>query len=347
LENLSDLEAALNYNQKAVELTPDDSPDRARRLQSLGLSFIDRYIRLQHLGDLEALNKCYTDSFKTTTESPQSSWIAALIWASFGEQYQPTYCVPAFSAAFHLLPELLWIGHSIPVRHDTIHRLNINQATSAAMRTCISLTSLATGVEFMEQGLATVFQQNLQLKANVDGLQSTQIEKFQQLSLKLYSRDFQQLSLKLYSRAHDTSNTLVNERNTLLKEIREQPGFENFLLPKPYNVLCQASQGGPVVILNSHKTSCDGIIILNPTSEPVHVAFPMVTLELLESQRTFLKQLLGHCRVRIRGESASIRLQGYQEQFKSKTSAEHFSDMLSWLWIHIVGPVYEVLKLVS
>jgi hypothetical protein len=140
---------------------------------------------------------------------------------------------------------------------------------------------------------------------------------------------------------------VVNERNKLLIEIRQQPGFERFLLPRPYELLCETSRGGPVVILNSHKNSCGGIILLSPTLGPVHVGFPDVTLELLQMQRTLLKQLLGYCGVRTRGDSSSTRLFGGREQFKYKTSAENFSDLLTWLWVHIVGPVYKVLESVS
>ncbi|KAJ7837092.1 CHAT domain-containing protein [Mycena leptocephala] len=126
-----------------------------------------------------------------------------------------------------------------------------------------------------------------------------------------------------------------------------QPGNECFLLPKPYSVLCRASQGGPVVILNSHNNSCDGIIIPNPTSNPIHVALPNITLHLLNSQQTIFKELLGRCNVRIRGESDSTRLFGYLEGFTSKTIEESFLDLLTWLWDNIVNPVYQVLALVS
>jgi hypothetical protein len=176
-----------------------------------------------------------------------------------------------------LLPEILWIGHSIPVQHDAIHRLDISAATSTAIRTCIKLSRLHAAVEFREKGLATVFQQMLPLKTDVHKLPHDQARKLVDLSSQLYSGRIV---------------NVVDDRNNLLKEIRTQPGLEYFLLPKSYTVLCHASQEGPVIILTSHKDQCDAIILPNPTSEPIHVPLPTVTLELLKSQQKMLQDLI-------------------------------------------------------
>jgi tetratricopeptide (TPR) repeat protein len=334
LGNLEDLEAALNAIQEAVELTPKAHPDRPGRLQSLAENFGDRYRKLGNLEDLKAVHIHYSSSFETPSTIPQNSWDQALQWASFATEFESSYCIPAYRAAFHILPELLWIGHSISVRHDAIHRLGIAQATSSAIQTCIKLSNFTAPVEIMEQGLATTFQQMLQLKTDVDVLPPDLAEVFQTLSSQLYSG------------TSVNPMKVVNERNKLLEDIRKQPGLEYFLLPKPYSVLCHASQGGPVVVLNSHADHCDGIIILNPTSEPIHVPLPNVTLELLNSQRDILKELLGRCSVRNRGEALSSRLFGQREDFSSKPTQECFKDMLGWLWTHIVGPVYQAFELV-
>ncbi|KAJ7209058.1 CHAT domain-containing protein [Mycena rebaudengoi] len=333
LGDLKDLEAALQAAQEATELTPAGHPDRAGRLQTLAVSFKDRYQRLGDLKDLEAVNECYHESFKLASPSPENLWTEALQWASFSEEYQSSYCILAYRAAFARLPEVLWIGHSISVRHDALSRLDIANATSRALQTCINLPNLHAAVEFLEQGLATVFQQMLQLQTDVDALPLDQAQTFRNLSSQLYSGTF----------SHPIS--LVERRNELIQDIRKQPGLEYFLLPKSYNDLCHASQGGPVVILSSHEDGCNAIILLNPTSDPVHVPLATVTLELLKSQRDMLKDLLDRCSVRDRGQSLSSRLFGRRQPFSSKPTEECFQDMLNWLWTEIVEPVYKVLKL--
>lgn len=159
----------------------------------------------------------------------------------FAEKSQSSFRVPAYRAAFALLPEILWIGHSIPVRHDAIRRLDIPDATSQAIH---SLSEFHAAVEFLEQGLATIFQQMLQLKTDVDVLPSDR------------AKDFRNLSSQLYGGRSAYPIKIVEDRKKLLEDIRKQPGFEYFLLPKSYNVLCHASKGGPVIILTSHKHHC-------------------------------------------------------------------------------------------
>jgi hypothetical protein len=332
LGHLMDLEAALQTKKEALELIPEEHPERAWHLQGLAICFAYRYRSLKQLEDLELVQTYYTDSFKIPTANPQSSWKAAIDWATFSEQFQPSDGPKAYSAAFNLLPEILWVGHSIPVRHDAIRRLEIGQVSSAATRVCIKLANLTSAVEILEQGLGTTFQQMLQLKTDVDGLPSEQADTFQKLSSELYS-----------GTSRDPINLMIR-RNELLKDIRKQPGLEYFLHPKPYSALLPASQGGPVVILNSHSDSCDGIIIINSYPQPIYVPLPNVTLEKLQSHQAILHELLGRCSVRSRRESASSRLFGCREQFTSKPTQDCFADMLAWLWTCVVAPVYHVIE---
>ncbi|KAJ7715093.1 CHAT domain-containing protein [Mycena maculata] len=317
-----DLEAALQHRQQAVDLTPADHPAMARRLQNLAESFIDKFKKFQRPEDL-----------KTLGFDPEPSWRAALRWASFSKEVQPRYCSTAYSAAFNLLPELLWIGHTINVRQDAIRRLDIGKTASDATRISLTLSDPISAVQFFEQGLATTFQQMLQLRPDLDILPAKYAEKLKQLSYELYSG------------TSDNPSNVAHERQELLQVIRKQPNLEHFLLPQPYTVLCHASQGGSIVILNSHEDGCDGIIILNSVSDPVHVALPNVTADILQSQQTALKELLVHCGVRTRGDSASTRIFVYREgfNFRSRTIEEHFTDLLTQLWNNVVGPIYQVL----
>ncbi|CUA73163.1 hypothetical protein RSOLAG22IIIB_10604 [Rhizoctonia solani] len=53
LGDLGDLEQAIQYESRALDLTPDDHPDLPRRLINLGVSHGDRFERLGELSDLE------------------------------------------------------------------------------------------------------------------------------------------------------------------------------------------------------------------------------------------------------------------------------------------------------
>ncbi|KAJ7738666.1 hypothetical protein DFH07DRAFT_81111 [Mycena maculata] len=183
---LDDLEATLQKMQEAVDLTPVDHPERAGRLQNLALCFRDRYHKFEQPQDLDFISQYYRASFNTPAPSdPEPSWTAALGWASFSQEFCPMDCCTAYSAAFNLLPELLWMGHTIPIRQDAIHRLNIAHTASTATSICIALSDLVSGIQFIEQGLATTFQQVLQLRPDLDSLPPNQADELQRLSYAL------------------------------------------------------------------------------------------------------------------------------------------------------------------
>ncbi|KAJ7436422.1 CHAT domain-containing protein, partial [Mycena latifolia] len=320
------LESAVQRHREAVNLTVVGHAQRPHRLQDFATLLSARYAISKDKEDLEAALVCYRDSFKTPSSTPFISWKNALQWASCAQDFQPSDCPSAYMAAFRLLPDLFWIGHSIPVRHEAIHRLEIGQVTSTAAQSCISLDHLMPAIEIMEQGLAMTFQQLLQLKTDVDHLPPDQVNRFRALSSQLYAG----------TSAHSTRAAI--ERNQLLEDIRKQPGLEYFLLPQPYHVLQCAAQRGPVVILNSHEEHCDVLLILSSTTHPLHIPLPGVTLELVKSLQALLKELLSQCNVRMRGESQPTRLSGQRENFTSKTTHECFEDILDWLWQYIVEP---------
>ncbi|KAJ6620473.1 hypothetical protein B0H10DRAFT_1946026 [Mycena sp. CBHHK59/15] len=175
---------------------------------------------------------------------------------------------PEDLAAFNLLPEILWAGHSVPVQQQTLRRLNIPGLTSTTVLTCIKLSQFRAAVETLEQGLAVIFQQMLQLKAD------------------------------------------------------------------SYDGLSNASQGGPVMILTSHEDQCDGIILLTPASDPVHVPLPTVTLELPKSQKELLKDLFDHFNVRNGNQASSSRHFGNTEDLTNSTQ-KGFEEIFDWFWTHV------------
>ncbi|KAJ6620515.1 CHAT domain-containing protein, partial [Mycena sp. CBHHK59/15] len=341
LGDLKDLEAAIKHDLAAVNLIPEGHPDRPECLGSLAVSFTHRYQRLGDLKDLEAALENQQLGVKLTPEGhlalPRYLHNLAV---SFLERHQRLGDLKDLEAALqnqqsavNLIPE----GHpDLPAhqqhlavyfthRHERLGNIkDVNDALdnfAASFKTkssqpilsweaahaCIDYSSLPLAIELLEQGLATRFQQMLQLKPNVDGLPQADREQLEYLSSQLYSGTSEDLH-------HVTS-----ARNALLDKIREYPGFEYFLRPAPYKDLCQASKNGPIVILNAHKAHCDAIVLVTPASDPLHIPLAGVTLEGLEYQRTLLKDLLQRCN-------------------------ESFQDVLAWLWTHVVANIFTALK---
>ncbi|KAJ6545535.1 CHAT domain-containing protein [Mycena capillaripes] len=306
-EDRNDIEAALARSQEAP-------PDQAGHLQQLALSPQKRYPTSREPGDLAIIHSHYYNFFQTTPLHPQNSWTAALDRESFAATFDAAHRLPAYTAALDLLPEFLWIGHSINVQCNLFRTLDIAQTMSTAVKMCIELGELTSAVEIIERGIAIIFQKMQQLTADVEKLPEVLPDE----EAKLMN-----ISSELYTRNSSDSIPLVIASN------KAQSGFENPLHAKDYNRLSQAAQGGPIIILNSHSDHCDGIIILYPTSAPIHVPLPEVTHELLKNQRTLLEQLQ----------------QGHHLHFiPSQSFNELWVVLLSWIWTHIVDPVYQSLE---
>ncbi|KAJ7895748.1 hypothetical protein B0H13DRAFT_825534 [Mycena leptocephala] len=207
----------------------------------------------------------------------------------------------------------------------------IGQVTSDSIRACIALGTFPLAIKFLEQGLATTFQQMLQLKPRLD-LLPPQLAK-----------QFENLSSSLYQTGSDDVMRIVRERDDLIHTIRAQPGLDRFLLPKEYTELCQAAQNGPIVVLNANKMHCDALVILNPTSDPLHIPLPEVNLSHLENQQSILKDVLQRCNSRTR-DSQSSRLFGSREGYTLKPVRECFDEILTGLWTHVVKPIFHVLE---
>ncbi|KAJ7264606.1 CHAT domain-containing protein [Mycena rebaudengoi] len=323
--DVKDLKAALQNNQAAVAQTPEGHPNMPGCLQDLAVSFMGRYEKSGDVKDLEAALSSFSKSFQCHTSDLEKSWHFATIWASL-EKLHRRSAVNAYSAAFHLLPEILWIGSSVSVRQDVNRRMNVSEATSDAIAACIDSLNLTLAVELLEQGLGTTFQQLLQLKTNLDFLPQKEADELKLLSIDLYSGKAQH------------PQRVAADRNTLINEIRSRQGLANFLRPRPYRDLCQASQHGPIVVLSSHHDHCDSIILLNPTSDPLHLALPSVSVDHLKVQKSLLRDLIKGRNVRSR-ELPQARLYGYQEGIEVGMDG-----FLSWVWTCIVQPIYVALN---
>ncbi|KAJ6556868.1 CHAT domain-containing protein [Mycena vulgaris] len=323
--NLEDLEAALENKKAAVAQTPKGHPDLAGRLQSLAQSFVDQYELSGDPQDVGIALSHYSMSFTATSSDLAGAWTAALKWASLAALHNPMQVVPAYSAAFRLLPDLLWIGNPISVRQDRNRIMNISQATSDAVSACIHLSNLKSGTEFLEQGLGTSFQQLIQLKTTADAIPASDAAQLELLSMELYS-----------GVSEDPQRTSV-KRSTLITKIRQLPGLENFLLPRQYKDLCKASLHGPIVILNSHQDNCDAIALIRPTSDPLHIPLPDASVNELRTIKTNLRDTIKGRNFRSTKDQIS-RLVGRRE------GEPNMKELLNLMWTCIVNPIYIALE---
>ncbi|QRV82043.1 CHAT domain protein [Ceratobasidium sp. AG-Ba] len=337
LGELVDVDHAIECLSRAVELTPDDNPDKPGCLSNLGVSWRLLFTRMRRPVDLEKACDAFMTSAKGTAFQPKIQMECARRWAEALTLLQRSP-LEAYQVAFSLLPRLIWIGQPIHHRYQTVTSVGNLAAEAAAWAVSVHLYDLA--LEWLEQGRSVVWGQTMQLRTSFEELASADYELAQTLQNVASQLDeagsnhilqLQRLLLiNLASRAaHHHQMALKWEE--LLKKARLLPGFENFMRPLKSKEIKAAAKDGPVVVINTYRAQCDGLIILPGSNSIIHVPLTKVSEEKLEQLKTKL-----HCMMGQRGDPNYVR--GFTRD-KPKGS----SQIPVLIWSDIVEPVLKAL----
>ncbi|KAI9573121.1 TPR-like protein [Boletus coccyginus] len=351
LEGLSDLEEAISRQRDAVELTPHGHPRRPDYLYNLGNSLRARFELLGELGDIEQAISQYFLAASAPIGSISIRFRASQNWISCARHMQHPSLLDACSVSITLLPQLAWIGLSLPHRYTELTRgVNVVREAAAA---ALDLGLPETAVEWLEQGRSIVWGELFQLRSSYEELSSAHPDHARRLrelsvalehasaarekSLSALSEQSQSAALRATeSLQHeaDRHRTLATERDKLLHEIRGFPSFERFLLHKEFSRLRPSAHSGPIVILNAAETRCDALIVLADVDHVIHVPLPSFTFKRSAGLQKMVEKLLGHARV--------IRLDE-REGDRATRGGISWESLLSILWKDVVKPVLHAL----
>ena len=342
---LVDIEQAISAHKHAVRFTPDSHADKPGRLANLGKSFAYRFEHFRDHHDLDNAIAHYRLSAISSTGPPLTRFSSALCWA----RLSPATSLDGYSVAISLIPRVAWLGHTISQRHRELQSISGfgNEAAGAA----IALGKLDIALEWLEQARAVVWGQLLNLRTPVDELHTIRPELALDLirvSKELDSagtRDLYSMPESSYQHASGSLEQAakrqyqVAERwETLLTQVRDVPGFEDFLRPKTLAQLLKAAQFGPVVYINVHKSRCDALILTPGHNEVILVPLERLShdraLKLRDSLRSSL--LAGNIRMRETRASSAVVLPG---------ASSGFVGILFKLWEMIAKPVLDSLAL--
>ncbi|KAJ7607753.1 CHAT domain-containing protein [Roridomyces roridus] len=340
------LDNCIDYAEESIVLTPDGHPMKSQALFHAARACFGRIMQLNQSGQMiESLMKAidyFAAAARAPTGPPVLRFEAARFWAMTSRMLTRNLDPLApYRTALELLPELAWLGLSISDRHQRLSDAGSVVRDAAAQ--AIAIGSYETAVEWLEQGRSVIWGQLLNLRTPVDNLMEKHpslAKRFLTLSAQLEGAgtrrtDFEtQQSIKLITnKAHQNAV----EREKLLKEIRELPEFERFLLPKTISELSTASQHGVIVMLNVNELQCDALALLPGLEDEVmHIPLPNFKPEDVDSLAKSLGGLVGR----------GVRLKGGPEGQK-KNPEEEFRILLSKLWFGIVKPVLDGLGICS
>ncbi|CAE6386387.1 unnamed protein product [Rhizoctonia solani] len=341
LGQLEDLEKSIQYYSSALASTPDDHPDLSRQHYNLAIT---RLIFYQHTGDLSYSNRSL-ESFRTASQlltgAPRNRFQYALEWANLASKHSPLNPVEAYEITIDLLPQFIWLGATTGQRYQdlsTVDSLAVNAASAAILASEYSLA-----LEWLEHARCVVWNQSLILRSPLDRLHSSYAElasKLQTVANQLHSagsdvQATQARSSDLISpeRVGQERRRLAREYQRLLFEIRQLPGFEDFLQPIKAKTLIRAARTGPIVVINCHKDRCDALLVLPGQDSISHLHLPDFSYDEAQRARSDMETSYRHVGSKERG----LR-RPQQPEFE-----DAIEDMLAALWAGIVKPILDFL----
>ncbi|KAH8782658.1 TPR domain-containing protein [Diaporthe sp. PMI_573] len=318
---VADLEEAITIARQAVEATPKDHPDRAGRLNNLGIRLGDRYTRTGAAADLEEAKKHYRTALNAK-EAAISLRIQAgrrfLSTQNALEDLDDAYNVS--KAAVDLIPLLAPLSlQSADKQHQL--REAVGLASDAAAIALHSRDTPFAALRLLEIGRGVLAGSLQSIRTDLSALQQTHPQlasAFVDLRDKLdgpasrTSPEPPQLALGLSTNVEgDRRHKASADMDRLLGEIREKPGFEQFLTSATEDQMRAAAADGPLIVVNTSSHRCDAFIV--ECSGIRVLPLPQLTLA------------------------------GVAEHAPSLQPVE----TLAWLWDVVVGPVLDALRYVQ
>jgi CHAT domain-containing protein/tetratricopeptide (TPR) repeat protein len=318
---MHDLNEAIVLSRKALDLRPQGHPDRSASLATLAHHLRSRFTRSKQLLDKEELFNLYAQ----LVHVPQVSSVdlsAARAWTRVAEDFQHPSLLLAYETSLRLLVQHLATLPSLP-QHLVILKDLTSSLAVDAFSACLRNRAPARAVELLEQGRGVFWSQLTRLRSPLDDVLvsspagKTLADEFTQLALlirnTLNSPD---------ADPHGSVCRLNLKLQGIVSSIRNLPGLSRFLLPSLFPDLQHAASGGPVIIVNASKYSCDALIIFLDR-DPVHIPL-QVTQEDVRELSTELHTLS------VRARRAEM--------------TKDLAFFLRKLWDQIVSPIVDCLK---
>jgi hypothetical protein len=287
-----DIEIALDTLHAARETFPPDHPLLNETYKELSSAYFLRHSVTKRSSDLEEAFKYRILATEQSSGGSRSRFEAAMKWVEDAEKFSHPSVLQAYKSAIHLLDLHLVLKPSVDLRHDIVKREAWSlcaDATSCALRQ----HDVIGAVEMFEQSRGLFWTHVSRLRTPLEKLRASGqdngdlADKFEnlsrQLNMPMTAGDDNQEAQR-YRRVQ-------REWNAVVDRIRDIDGFGNFLLPPSYNDLRAAAIGGPIIILNASRHSCDAIIVLAHDAA-IHISFPENTFPKVLVMLSELENLL-------------------------------------------------------
>ena len=319
---MGDLDEAIILGREALNLRPQGHPDRSRSLDNLARHLCSRFTRSKRLQDKEELFNLYAQ----LAHIPQIVFSIDLSttrsWIRVAEHFQNPTILLAYETSLRLLIQHLSTLPSLPQHLDILKHLTSSLAVDA-FSACLRKRAPTHAVELLEQGRGVFWSQLTRLHSPLDDVVAsspagkTLADEFTKMALLIRNA----LNLPGADR-HERLCHLNYEMQRVVTSIRELPSLSRFLLPSLFPDLQRVASGGPVIVVNASKYSCDALIIILDR-DPVHIPLQITQEDVRDLSKELRTLTVRARRVDVMKELASF---------------------LRKLWDQIVSPIVDRLQ---
>ena len=243
------------------------------------------------MDDLNEIMKLFALGIKDKYAKVPSRFELACDWAYTarisGHDSLPT----AYKHAMSLMQSALVFAPTLPIQHERlVEKRDLYEKTPLNFASYqIRMGELEPAIETLEQGRALLWSEMHGLCTSSDQLQTADpnlAEKFTAINKeleKLTTSTWSDEGLGVVDGRFECDKQMVpypdlmiwqqellKDRDALISQIRGLPGFENFLLPLPFDTLCSAASRGPVIIINHCELRSDILIVFH-NAPPSHI----------------------------------------------------------------------------
>ena len=268
-----DTEIALDVLHAAREAFTPGHPVLLEMYREFSRVYFRRYSVTNNGADLEDAFKYRITAAQHSNGGSHFRLETALLWIEEAEKFNHPSLLDAYKSAVRILDLHLILKPSVDLRHDII----MTQARSI----CVDATSCALrrqdvvgAVEMFEHSRGLFWTFMARLRTPLDELRASEptgrdlADEFETLSRQLETP----MTLGDEVEYGQRFRRIQRDWNAVVDKIRSTDGFDRFLLPPSHEDLRGAAIGGPVIILNASRHSCDAIIVL-ADAEPIHIPF--------------------------------------------------------------------------
>ena len=253
-----------------------------RPLKQLAWSLATRWRLLGRRQDLEEsmhlYHQAFNDQYATTPERLE----VACIWALCARHSGHPSVLAAYRNAMSLMQLSLLFAPTLEIQHahlvseERVYEMPLEYASYQ-----FHIGRPKQAVETLEQGRALLWSEMRGLRTSIEQLRNANPDlavKFTAIGSDLLavttSVSMTESGIReddapdhegmdAFGRIFKRQRKLLEERDTLISQIRELPGFKNFLKTPQFDTLRAAASRGPVIIINHCKWHCQVLILLH------------------------------------------------------------------------------------